>query len=259
MFKFPQLPKSAKKKIEELAVYKNLPCFDWNDLKDVTFIGAGGFGKVFKANYKNSVNVVKELKGADEGALNKEARFHYKLSNDNIVNFISICPPRKALMLEYVCFDFVPFGLDLQISSLEDLLEELGKANCKGLQHFISCISSDVVSGLTYLHDKGVAHCDLKPGNFLGTNAHLVKLLHSDMQEWRSHPCITKLTDFGESLGILSQSTDAARSHTINVYKGTPAFMAPEIIDPLQRPFSMRENEMKKADIWSLGILFFAS
>lgn len=258
MFKFPQLSKVPKKKSEEVAVYRNLPCFNWNHLENITFIGAGGYGKVFKAGYKNSVVVAKQLKGADESALIKEARFHHQLSHENIVNFISICPSRKALMLEYICFDFGPFGLDAQISSLQELLEELGKANCKGFEHFAPCIASEVVSGLSYLHDHGVAHRDLKPGNVLVTNAHLIKLPASEMQaEWKRRPCIAKLTDFGESWGILSQSTEAAHTHTINVYRGTPAFMAPEIIDPLQRPYLMREEDMKKADIWSLGMLMF--
>eukprot|EP00112_Aurelia_sp_Birch-Aquarium-sp1_P020999 Seg5543.1 transcript_id=Seg5543.1/GoldUCD/mRNA.D3Y31 product="Mitogen-activated protein kinase kinase kinase 13-B" protein_id=Seg5543.1/GoldUCD/D3Y31 len=258
MFKFPQLSKVPKKKSEEVAVYRNLPCFNWNHLENITFIGAGGYGKVFKAGYKNSVVVAKQLKGADESALIKEARFHHQLSHENIVNFISICPSRKALMLEYICFDFGPFGLDAQISSLQELLEVLGKANCKGFEHFAPCIASEVVSGLLYLHDHGVAHRDLKPGNVLVTNAHLIKLPASEMQaEWKRRPCIAKLTDFGESWGILSQSTEAAHTHTINVYRGTPAFMAPEIIDPLQRPYLMREEDMKKADIWSLGMLMF--
>ena len=45
----------------------------------------------------------------------------------------------------------------------------------------------------------------------------------------------------------------AGRTHTINVFQGTIAFMAPEIINPKQRPFSINEEGKKKADIWSLG------
>ena len=41
------------------------------------------------------------------------------------------------------------------------------------------------------------------------------------------------------------------------MYKGTPAFMAPEVINTTGRPTQISERELKEADIWSLGMLLF--
>ena len=146
--------------------------------------------------------------------------------------------------MEYVYFDFHPFGLDETVSSLDDMLAEMDTINFDAFEHLVPCISNNVVSGLQYLHANGVAHHDIKPGNVLVSNQHLLKVPTEQQQAvWQSDPCIAKLTDFGESWGRLSQ-TSVACTHTANIYKGTPAFMAPEIIDPTRRPSEMREEQL---------------
>ena len=102
----------------------------------------------------------------------------------------------------------------------------------------------------------GVAHRDLKPSNILISDKSFLQLSDWDPTKgamWRSAPCVAKLTDFGQSWGNICQTSMAGRTHTINVFQGTIAFMAPEIINPKQRPFSINQEGMKKADIWSLG------
>lgn len=76
-------------------------------------------------------------------------------------------------------------------------------------------------------------------------------------QVWKSEPCIAKLTYFGESWGRISDTARAARSQTVRIYKGTPAFMAPEVISPNLRPFNMDGEQLRKADVWSLSMVFF--
>ena len=161
-------------------------------------------------------------------------------------------------MLEYLFFNLDMFNGDGKVSSLDALLKELSTNKCKEFEHVIPCIAKDIVDGLSYLHQRGVAHRDLKPGNVLISNQHLLGLpsLQQEMQ-WRLKPWLAKLTDFGESWGKLAQSCEAACSFTANVYKGTPAFMAPEVIDPSLRPLKMGEEQLELADIWSLGMLLF--
>ena len=260
MFPLPKIPQPVQKNKQTNAIYKGLPCFNLNEFNKnkPTLIGSGGFGKVFLGTHKKELVVAKVLKGVTEDALLKEARFHYRLKHKNLVTFKAICPSGKALMLEYVFFDLQPFGVDRKVSGLDDLLDELNKFKFKGFEHLVPRIGKDIVSGLSYLHAFGIAHRDLKPGNVLVSNQHLLKLSPEELGlQWQNSPCIAKLTDFGESWGNLAKSSEAACTHTINVYKGTPAFMAPEIIDPKKRPFLMREDDMKMADIWSLGMLLF--
>ena len=142
-----------------------------------------------------------------------------------------MCPSRKALMLEYVFFDFNIFGFNQNVSSLADLLEELDKVHFKGFEHIIPSTASDIICGLQYLYDQGVVHRDLKPGNILISNQHLLQLKQAEKHlKWLSTPCIAKLTDFRESWGRLLKSIGASCTHTVNVYKGTPTFMPPELV-----------------------------
>ncbi|TNJ28299.1 Kinase, NEK [Giardia muris] len=82
----------------------------------------------------------------------------------------------------------------------------------------------EMASGLAYLHERGLVHRDLKPGNiFLAPNGRLV------------------LADFG-------LVRDAARSRRMSTVAGTELYMAPELYDPEpQYSFSV--------DVWALGVM----
>ena len=176
-----------------------------------------------------------------------------------MVDFFGVCLKKKAIMLECVSFDLEQFGGSSTVSGLDSLLRELDKVTFKGFEHLVPYIADGIVSGMINLHKNGVAHRDLKPGNILISNAKscAVKDDTRKNEVWTSNPCDVKLTDFGESWGRICQSSQTARTHTVNVFKGTLAFMPPEIIDPLKRPSIMNEEQMKKADIWSLGMVLF--
>ncbi len=66
------------------------------------------------------------------------------------------------------------------------------------------------------------------------------------------HQCNIRLTDFGESWGNISHTSQIIRTHTNNIYKGTPAFVTPEVIDPNKRPAALKEEQLGM-----LGMLLF--
>ncbi|KAI1457319.1 Pkinase-domain-containing protein [Annulohypoxylon moriforme] len=86
-----------------------------------------------------------------------------------------------------------------------------------------------LASALEYVHSFNICHRDLKPENILITK---------DRQ--------LKITDFGMS--ALHQSP----RHRLKTSCGSPHYAAPELV----RPGSYRGD---KADIWSLGVIFYAS
>ena len=103
-------------------------------------------------------------------------------------------------MLEYLYFDFAPFGASEKVSSLEDFLlftESSGILEQFSFQQKIAVDSSRV---LAHLHHLGIVHRDIKPANILVSNAHYRDLSENAIQElFRVEPITCKLADFGES------------------------------------------------------------
>ena len=61
-------------------------------------------------------------------------------------------------MMEYVYFSFTPFGDDIRVSSLGDLLLHIDAAcRCEGFEKLVAFAVKEIVSGLGYLHFNGVA------------------------------------------------------------------------------------------------------
>jgi serine/threonine protein kinase len=84
-------------------------------------------------------------------------------------------------------------------------------------------LARQLIDGIAYCHDHGIAHCDLKPGNVLFRDAE------------RS---VLKITDFG-------LCTHGPGGHAM---RGTLRYLAPE-------HFSSMKVEAKPADVWSLAIM----
>ena len=96
-----------------------------------------------KANYvpdKKTV-VVKRFFGEGESNLKviaKEAKMFQDLRHPKVAEFVAVCPKPVAIMMEYECFDFLPFGLDVQVSDLCDLLHCLDRLKAvAAFEHFL--------------------------------------------------------------------------------------------------------------------------
>lgn len=82
-----------------------------------------------------------------------------------------------------------------------------------------------VVEGINYCHSKNIVHRDIKLENILLDKEHNVKII-----------------DFGFSIIIPAHKK-------LNIFCGTPSYMAPEIIT--------RNYSGQSTDVWALGILLF--
>ena len=88
----------------------------------------------------------------------------------------------------------------------------------------------DLLRGVEYMHSQGVIHRDIKPENILLTKKDKGR---------------TKIADFGTAV-IVKQGEE------LTVPKGTPAFMAPELLS-----YETIKYTGRSADIWSLGATLY--
>lgn len=185
------------------------------------------------------------------------------LRHPKVAEFVAVCPKSVAKMMEYECFDFLPFGLDVQVSDLLGFLHCLDRIKAvEAFKHFLPVFPKtaiDIAEGLDFLHSGNVIHRDLRPGNVLVSNKHYARAeVENDQLEdlFNVEPVVCKLTDFGESRSQLLQ-TSLIHAQTSNVERGTKPYMAPEIILESRKLSTASLEDMKAIDVWALGMTLF--
>lgn len=204
-------------------------------------IAKGGYGAVYKATFRDTIVVMKQLlpeRARDPRMLNDfmdEIRMCASLDHPKIVTFLGFT--FASLMDLSAVFEYMPNG-DLA-TLLQDQLEQAtrdpkardafcwfpskdskqGEFRCKSL------LALDVAEALVYLHSftSPKIHRDLKSNNVL--------LDH----KWKA-----KLTDFGIS-------RELSEDETMTAEIGTVSWIAPEVL--------RGDMYSEKADVYSFGVI----
>ena len=93
----------------------------------------------------------------------------------------------------------------------------------------------DSAKGISYLHNNGILHRDIKPDN----------ILIFDIEHYTNEFINSKLTDFGSSRNINTLMTNMTFSKGI----GTPVFMSPEVLK--------QQHYKSPSDIYSFSITIY--
>ena len=205
-FKVPTLVKKRK-----TCHGHGLPMFDWKNVTNERKLGVGSFGSIYLANYGERNVVVKKLRGESADAKRrflKEAEMLNAINHQNIPNFFGFSDAPSGLTMEYVAFDFAPFGLDKTVSTLEDFYPFV---NCEfdfeSFDDVITVCLRDVVIGLNFLDQERIAHRDLKPSNILVSNQHYCDRDTLEVaKEYEHCPIVCKVADFGLSRSLDTQT-----------------------------------------------------
>ncbi|KAJ1636274.1 kinase-like domain-containing protein [Pavlovales sp. CCMP2436] len=179
-------------------------------------LGRGSSARVFKAlnSETGEFVAVKQIPSSgmskdQMSSLVSEVVLMKLLKHPNIVNYLESITTKDYL---YIVLEFVENG------SLASILKKFGSFT----EQLVSIYIAQVLDGLTYLHEQGVIHRDIKGANILITKEGTVKL-----------------ADFGVAARV---ADDSDRSNSV---VGTPYWMAPEIIK--------MSGFTTASDIWSLG------
>ena len=204
-----------------------------DDYEKILFLGKGSFGEVNKVIFKKNNKIyalkkveISRMKDIDFKRLTlNEIKLLPQLSHPHIIKYLHSFKDDENL---YIILDYINNGdIETLIKSYNDLKMQIP-------EEMIWNFLLQCMSGLVYLHDKGVIHRDIKPQNILLDNNMTIKL-----------------GDFGGStiykdLGLIKNANEFQFTHT---YFGTLDYMAPEVFNYLEYT--------EKADIYSMGATFF--
>ncbi|XP_010530947.1 PREDICTED: serine/threonine-protein kinase PBS1-like [Tarenaya hassleriana] len=191
-----------------------------------SFLGEGGFGRVYKGRLESTGQVV-AVKQLDRNGLQGNREFLVEvlmlslLHHPNLVNLIGYCADGDQRLLVY---EFMPLG------SLEDHLHDLPPDKEPLDWNTRMKIAAGAAKGLEFLHDKAnppVIYRDFKSSNIL---------LYEGF--------CPKLSDFG--LAKLGPTGD--KSHVSTRVMGTYGYCAPE--------YAMTGQLTVKSDVYSFGVVF---
>ncbi|KAL6059722.1 Mitogen-activated protein kinase cpk1 [Balamuthia mandrillaris] len=193
-------------------------------------IGSGGFSVVRTARKKSdgtkvAVKIIKRsnVTGLNEKQQAREIEILLTCDHPNIVNLHEVFDYQGQLYLI------------MELVEGRDLFDELVKRG-RFSERGTAKIMKQVLSGVQYLHSKGIAHRDLKPENLIAVRNlrdSVTGLEHSELE--------IKILDFGFSKN--------GGDSTMKTSCGSPLYVAPEILT--------NDSYDKSVDMWSLGVIMY--
>jgi len=198
-------------------------------LEDV-ILGRGSYGEVrrgadVETGKKVAVKVMKKelLNKSPRQAkqLYREISIMKSLGHPNVVNLFDTYQTSNDI---YMVMELVDGGelFNKIVESRQGLEENLAR------QYF-----QDLILGVRYVHEQGVAHRDLKPENILLSNTGI------------------KISDFGLSnIQLVDDSGQVVDHMQLQTVCGTPNYVAPEVLEKKGYNGFM-------ADIWSCGVVLY--
>lgn len=193
-------------------------------------IGEGEFGKV-KLAWAESENGERRqfaikllrqdrLRGVDQAQRDKV---------NHEINALQACHHPHVIRLEDLLQNVHYIGIVLDFASGGDMFAHIYK-NGRLEERNAQRLFAQLVSGVHYLHQKGIVHRDLKLENLLldGNNKILI-------------------SDFG-----FANSFRSSKGYTLmRTSCGSPCYAAPEVVN------SDKNYDGRKVDVWSVGVILF--
>jgi serine/threonine-protein kinase len=189
-------------------------------------LGGGGMSRVFLAEEISlERKVVVKVLPPDLAATVNVERFRREIQLAAKLQHPHIVPVLAAGISEGLPYYTMPF---IEGESLRARIARSGELPINEAARILR----DVLSALSYAHERGVVHRDMKPDNILLTGHHAV------------------VVDFGVAKALSAATNSGSNLTSLGVALGTPAYMSPEqaAADP---------NTDHRTDIYGIGALAY--
>jgi len=232
-----QKQRKRKKKKSEKTIVASSFC----DLYKLTgeTLGEGSYGKVetclnIFTEIEYAVKIIEKRPGlySRSKVLKEIEIYHMCRGHPNIIQLIEFFEEEERFCLVFEKMNGGP------------LLDHIQTRICF-TEAEASSIVRDLAGAIRYLHQRGIAHRDLKPDNVLCVNSH--------------SPCPIKLGDFD----LCSQVNIDVSTPNMLTPVGSLEYMAPEVVQTFLIDDYDDDDEdeeisyNKKCDLWSLGIIMY--
>jgi len=230
-----QVRRRKKKKTD-----RTLVASSFDDLYKLTgeTLGEGSYGKV-----ETCINIFTEIEYAVK-IIEKRPGLYSRCKVLKEIEIYHMCRGQQNIIQLIEFFEEAErFCLVFEKVSGGPLLDHIQTRVCF-TEAEASAIVRDLTNAIKYLHDRGIAHRDLKPDNVLCVNPH--------------SPCPVKLCDFD----LCSQANIDISTPNLLTPVGSLEYMAPEVVETfLIDDYDDDDEEYlsynKKCDLWSLGIIMY--
>ena len=191
-------------------------------------IGEGSFSKVYLAEWKKTLVVVKIFNKTD---IDKTYLFDRE--------FDTMTRSHHPNIIQLLGYIEDPFMIVMEYLPNKDLLSIIN-SSFTSLDRKIN-IAIDILRGINYLHSRKpdyIIHRDLKPQNIIFTKSNKPKITDFGLSRLLKNKCI-----------IANYHKMIQKNYDLSQNVGSYRYMAPEI--------KLNNNYNYKIDIWSLGIIFY--
>ncbi|KAI1720366.1 protein kinase domain-containing protein [Ditylenchus destructor] len=211
---------------------------DYYDLVD-DYLGSGAYACVRTAISK------REKKEYAVKLVDKHEQGHTRSRIEREVEIFKLCKghPNIVQLIEWFEDDDY-FYMVFEKMRGGQLLSRIQRKVCFTEQE-AGLVTRDIARALKFLHDRGVAHRDVKPENILCTEfdeVSPVKLCDLDLASKPAHLTVSPKLPFVQSVPDLASPV------------GSAEFMAPEVVDAFIGE-SLKYD--KRCDMWSLGVIIY--